>query len=89
MEDPRLKIDDLRYPDFLQKAMIAYIFRILHPFTDEEVAELTEFYRLLWRIREKPRKHLELIKILNMYKTKKIEEEKQTLRDKLKNLELL
>lgn len=87
MEDPRFKIDRSSLPDFLQNAWVGYVFRILHPFTDEEVNELTDVYRLLWGMGEKPKKRLELIKVLYAIKTKKIEEEKLRLKEQLEKLE--
>ena len=74
---------------FLQKSFIGYLFRILHPFTDEDIVEITEFYRLLWSFREWPKFRLELIRVLNAIKIKKIEEKKRRLKEQLRKLELM
>ena len=87
MEDPHFKIDNPSFPEALQTAWVGYVFRILYPFTDDEVAELTDVYLLLWSMGEKPQKRLELIRVLYAIKSKKIEEEKQRLKEQLKKLE--
>ena len=89
MNDPRFEIDDPKYPEALQKAWIGYVFRFLHPFTDEDVAELTEYYRLLWCMREKPKKNQELISVLHAIKARKIKSEKERLAKEIKKLDEL
>ena len=87
MKNPIFKTDDPRYPPFLQKSFVGYFFQILYPFTDEDIVEFIEFYRLLWSFSEKPKFRFELIKVLNAIKMKKIEEEKRQLNEQLKKLE--
>jgi len=89
MKHPRDEIDNPSYPDFLQKAWIGYVFRVLYPFTDDDVSQLTTVYRLLWAMGEKPKKRRELLRVLTAIKAKKIEEEKQRLVAEIKKLEEL
>ncbi len=80
-------------PEFPQNELVAKAFRCLHAFTDDEITELTEFYRALWMIEQnydaKQTSRLELLKIMIAVKIQKIEMEKRVLQNKIDKLDLI
>ncbi len=88
-----LMIRDKQFPEFLQSELVGKVFRCLHPFTEEEIIELTEFYRALWLIEQnyksKQEVRLELIKTFIEIKKQKITIEKSVLQEQIKKLESL
>jgi len=72
---------------------VGTVFRVLHPFTDENIDILADFYRELWRIKNRTlhlqAKRLELLRVLKNQNQQKIFLEKQKLLAQLKALEAL
>lgn len=80
-------------PKFLEISHVARIFRILYPFSDEGIAELAAFFRLLWQMEQayesRQARRLELLRALREIKRRKVELEKLVLQNQIAQLELL
>ena len=72
---------------------VGTVFRTLHPFSEEDIGILANFYRELWLIKNKNRKlqakRLELLLILQKQNQKRIFNEKQKLIAQLNALDAL
>jgi hypothetical protein len=72
---------------------VGTVFRVLHPFTDEDINILADFYREIWLIKNRnlhlQAKRLELLCILKNQNQQKIFTEKQKLLAQLEALETL
>lgn len=90
-----LKINqhDAKYPNFLQKSIVGFMFKILYPFTDEDISDLTEFYRVIWKMEQnhihQQETRLELMRVLIKIKNIKIKIEKDNLLEQIKRLDNL
>jgi hypothetical protein len=83
--------DYAKYPNFLQKSIVGFIFRILYPFTDEDISDLTEFYRALWNMEQnhihRQETRIELLRVFIKIKNIKIKFEKDNLLEQINRLE--
>lgn len=71
---------------------VGVVFRVLHPFTDEDINMLADFYREFWVIKNRnlhlQAKRLELLCVLKNQNQQRIFAEKQKLLAQLEALEI-
>ncbi len=72
---------------------VGKVFRTLHPFSEEDIGSLANFYRELWLVKNKNQKlqakRLELLLLLRKQNQKRIFNEKQKLLAQLTVLEAI
>ena len=81
------------FPHFLQKKSVAQVFNLFEPLSDDEIENLTEFFRLIWKIEQRQlglqAARLELARTLMALKKRKIEIETQKLQEQILKLNSL